>query len=98
MVLRQGRFGMFIGCSRYPECEHTEQIDKPDETAIACPQCQRSSGPAPFPFGKTFHSCDRYPDCQFVINFKPVAGMPSMPLSATYREENRARHQTLLCQ
>jgi ssDNA-binding Zn-finger/Zn-ribbon topoisomerase 1 len=32
---------MFIGCSRYPECEHTEQIDKPDETAIACPQCQR---------------------------------------------------------
>lgn len=66
---------MFIGCSRYPECEHTELIDKPDETAIACPQCgqghlvQRRSR-----FGKTFHSCDRYPDCQFVINFKPVAG------------------------
>ncbi|WP_425264915.1 topoisomerase DNA-binding C4 zinc finger domain-containing protein, partial [Vibrio parahaemolyticus] len=45
-------------------------IDKPDETAIACPQCgqghlvQRRSR-----FGKTFHSCDRYPDCQFVINF-----------------------------
>ena len=75
MVLRQGRFGMFIGCSRYPECEHTETIDKPDETAISCPQCgqgqlvQRRSR-----FGKTFHSCDRYPDCQFVINFKPVAG------------------------
>jgi putative DNA topoisomerase len=75
MVLRQGRFGMFIGCSRYPECGHTELIDKPDETAIACPQCgqgqlvQRRSR-----FGKTFHSCDRYPDCQFVINFKPVAG------------------------
>ncbi len=75
MVLRQGRFGMFVGCSRYPECEHTETIDKPDETAISCPQCgqgqlvQRRSR-----FGKTFHSCDRYPDCQFVINFKPVAG------------------------
>ncbi len=57
MVLRRGRFGMFIGCSRYPECEHTELIDKPDETAIACPQCgqghlvQRRSR-----FGKTFHS------------------------------------------
>lgn len=75
LVLRQGRFGMFIGCSQYPECEHTEQIDKPDDTAITCPQCQtghliqRRSR-----FGKTFHSCDRYPDCQFVINFKPVAG------------------------
>ena len=92
MVLRQGRFGMFIGCSRYPECEHTELIDKPDETAIACPQCgqghlvQRRSR-----FGKTFHSCDRYPDCQFVINFKPVAGeCPGMPLPAVNRKEDGA--------
>ncbi|MEJ8323173.1 topoisomerase DNA-binding C4 zinc finger domain-containing protein [Kosakonia sacchari] len=75
LVLRQGRFGMFIGCSQYPECEHTELIDKPDDTAITCPQCrsghlvQRRSR-----YGKTFYSCDRYPDCQFVINFKPVAG------------------------
>ena len=75
LALRQGRFGMFIGCSRYPECSHTEQIDKPDETAITCPQCQtghlvqRRSR-----YGKTFHSCDRYPECQFVINAKPVAG------------------------
>ncbi len=75
LVLRQGRFGMFIGCINYPECEHTELIDKPDETAITCPQCrtghlvQRRSR-----YGKTFHSCDRYPECQFAINFKPIAG------------------------
>ena len=76
LALRQGRFGMFIGCSRYPECEHTEQIDKPDETAIACPQCQRGQlVQRRSRYGKTFHSCDRYPDCQFVINFKPVAGV-----------------------
>ncbi|WP_242550104.1 topoisomerase DNA-binding C4 zinc finger domain-containing protein, partial [Pantoea agglomerans] len=40
----------------------TETIDKPDETSLACPQClegrlvQRRSR-----YGKTFHSCDRYP-------------------------------------
>ena len=57
------------------ECEHTEQIDKPDETAIACPQCQRGQlVQRRSRYGKTFHSCDRYPECQFVINFKPVAG------------------------
>ena len=66
---------MFIGCSDYPACDHTELIDKPDETAIVCPQCrtgqlvQRRSR-----YGKTFYSCDRYPECQFVINFKPLAG------------------------
>ncbi|NUU65558.1 topoisomerase DNA-binding C4 zinc finger domain-containing protein [Enterobacteriaceae bacterium BIT-l23] len=75
LVLRQGRFGMFIGCASYPACGHTELIDKPDDTAIPCPQCgeghlvQRRSR-----YGKTFHSCDRYPACQFAINFKPVVG------------------------
>lgn len=75
LVLRQGRFGMFVGCSHYPECEHTEIIDKPDDTSIPCPQCQnghlvqRRSR-----FGKAFHSCDRYPDCQFVISGTPLAG------------------------
>lgn len=74
LVLRQGRFGMFICCSEYPACEHTELIDKPDKTAIHCPQCrhgylvQRRSR-----FGKTFYSCVRYPECQYSINFKPIA-------------------------
>ena len=76
LALRQGRYGMFIACSNYPECEHTETIDKPDETTISCPQCasgklvQRRSR-----YGKTFHACDRYPDCQFVVNFTPVEGI-----------------------
>ena len=75
LVLRQGRYGMFIGCSNYPECEHTEVIDRPDETALTCPQCgkgkllQRKSR-----FGKVFHACERYPECQFALNHKPVAG------------------------
>ena len=70
-----GRYGMFIGCSDYPQCDHTEVIDKPDETAITCPQCgqgkllQRKSR-----YGKVFHSCDRYPECQFasMLNPSPV--------------------------
>ncbi|MGK4330276.1 topoisomerase DNA-binding C4 zinc finger domain-containing protein [Lonsdalea quercina] len=75
LVLRQGRYGMFIGCSQYPECSHTETIDRPDETALSCPQChqgkllQRKSR-----YGKTFHSCDCYPECRFAISNQPVAG------------------------
>lgn len=76
LVLRQGRYGMFIGCSSYPDCEYIAVIDKPDETQIACPQCkqgkllQRKSR-----YGKVFHACDRYPDCQFTLNFTPIAGI-----------------------
>ncbi|WP_139308862.1 topoisomerase DNA-binding C4 zinc finger domain-containing protein [Pantoea sp. 1.19] len=75
LVLRQGRFGMFIGCSQYPVCEHTEAIDRPDATAIACPQCHEGRLVARRSrYGKTFHACDRYPECQFAVNFTPVAG------------------------
>ncbi|ECW8858145.1 TPA: hypothetical protein JKC09_004585, partial [Salmonella enterica subsp. enterica serovar Enteritidis] len=50
-------------------------IDKPDETAIACPACQQGHlVQRRSRYGKIFHSCDRYPECQFVINFTPVAG------------------------
>ncbi len=75
MVLRQGRYGMFICCSDYPECPHTEAIDKPDETSISCPQCQQGKLlQRKSRYGKTFHACDRYPECQFAINFTPIAG------------------------
>ncbi|QCR34860.1 type I DNA topoisomerase [Nissabacter sp. SGAir0207] len=75
LVLRQGRYGMFIGCSDYPQCTHIEALDKPDNTALVCPQCkqgtllQRTSR-----YGKVFYACDRYPACQFALNHKPVAG------------------------
>lgn len=75
LALRQGRFGMYIGCSHYPVCGHTELIDKPDATQVRCPQCQQGHLVQRLSrYGKTFHSCERYPDCQFVINFIPIAG------------------------
>ncbi|MFS1539402.1 MAG: type I DNA topoisomerase [Candidatus Phlomobacter fragariae] len=75
LVLKRGRFGMFVGCSHYPKCEHTELIDKPNEMLVGCSQCQggellqRTSL-----FGKVFYGCNSYPKCQFVVNAKPISG------------------------
>lgn len=74
LVLRQGRYGMFVGCSAYPQCDYTQALDAPEQTAAACPQChsgqllQRLSR-----YGKTFYACDRYPACQFAVNYKPIS-------------------------
>lgn len=76
LVLRQGRYGMFIGCGAYPDCDHTEVIDKPDTTSITCPQCQQGQLlQRKSRYGKIFHACDRYPECQFAINLKPIEGV-----------------------
>ncbi len=61
LVLRQGRFGMFIGCDQFPQCTHIEKPDEPDHTTLTCPAChkgelvERTSR-----YGKRFFACDQY--------------------------------------
>lgn len=73
MVFKRGRYGTFLGCSGYPECKNIKRIDK--KTGVTCPQCgkgdiveKRSRG------GRTFYSCNRYPDCKFALWSKPIPG------------------------
>ncbi len=70
LVLRMGRFGKFISCSRYPECEHTERwVEKID---VPCPQC--GSGDVVVKKskkGRTFFGCSRYPECDYASWTKP---------------------------
>jgi len=75
LVLKQGRYGMFIGCSNFPECRYIAQTQEQNNTDIVCPICrkghlvQRKSR-----FGKDFYACDTYPQCHFAVNDKPLAG------------------------
>jgi DNA topoisomerase-1 len=64
LVIRTGRFGKFISCSRFPECKYTDKyIQKID---MKCPECElgnviiKKTGK-----GRTFYGCSRYPDCKF---------------------------------
>lgn len=76
LVLRQGKYGMFIGCSDYPMCHYIASQNQADETKVNCPQCQQGKLiQRKSRFGKAFYSCDRYPHCQFVVNYQPVSGV-----------------------
>jgi DNA topoisomerase-1 len=71
LVIRTGRFGKFISCSRFPECKHTEKfLDKVE--GMKCPDCKigdvvlkRTKR------GRPFYGCSRYPDCKFASWKKP---------------------------
>jgi DNA topoisomerase I len=69
MLLRHGRFGPFVGCSRYPECKYV----KKETIGGHCPKCrtgklqQRRSRRR-----TTFYGCTRYPDCDYVMGTRPL--------------------------
>lgn len=74
MTIRFGRYGAFLGCSRYPDCNGIINIPKKGEKLPEeMPQCpaigcdgrlvQRMSR-----WGKPFFSCSNYPDCNVIGN------------------------------
>ncbi|HEX2582512.1 MAG TPA: type I DNA topoisomerase [Chlamydiales bacterium] len=76
MVLRFGRFGPFLGCTKYPECKgivniakRGEAVFKPEDLPI-CPAigCDGRLNSRKSRFGKIFFSCSNYPDCDVIVN------------------------------
>ncbi len=76
MTLRHGRFGPFLGCSKYPECKGIVTIPKKGETLTPakqlpkCPaiDCEGRILSRRSRFGKIFYSCSLFPDCDVIVN------------------------------
>ncbi len=71
MVIRESRYGKFLGCSKYPECTAKMPIKK--DLNIPCPKCEEGSiVEKKSKKGKVFYGCDKYPECDFVSWDKPT--------------------------
>ncbi len=78
LSIRLGRRGRFIGCSGYPECDYTRNIDgekqEPEEPEIIegrnCPQCESSLIVRTGRYGK-FIGCSNYPKCKHMEPLEP---------------------------
>jgi len=64
LVIRIGRFGKFISCSRFPDCDYTDKYI--EKVGMKCPKCEKGDVIVKKTFkGKKFYGCSRYPDCDF---------------------------------
>jgi len=71
--IKQGRYGRFIGCSRYPKCKFMEPLEKPRDTLVPCPKCQKGTLlQRKSRFGKVFFSCATYPSCDYAVWNEPL--------------------------
>ncbi len=70
MVEKDGRYGRFLACRNFPKCKYTQ----PMTTGVPCPEagCNGQIAERRSKKGRTFFSCDRYPDCKFSLWDKPV--------------------------
>ncbi|MCH7959475.1 MAG: type I DNA topoisomerase [Candidatus Hydrogenedentes bacterium] len=67
--LRQAWFGMYMGCTRYPECKGTIRVSRtpPEPTDEICPKCSEPMVIRIGRYGK-FISCSTFPKCDAVIS------------------------------
>ena len=80
VVMRFGRYGTFLGCSNYPTCGFTRNLDEsPAEAAAAAtpaeevPPCEKCGKPMALRrsrFG-AFYGCTGYPECK---NIRKIGG------------------------
>ncbi|CCK79601.1 type I DNA topoisomerase [Desulfobacula toluolica] len=77
MVQKDGRFGLFLACTGYPDCKHTESVNgeySSKDIGVKCPKadCSGTILEKKTKRGKIFFGCSKYPDCTFASWDKPI--------------------------
>jgi DNA topoisomerase-1 len=69
MVIKAGKFGLFLACSGYPDCENTRELETPEPGADGegleetCENCGKPMAMKRGRFGQ-FLACTGYPECK----------------------------------
>ena len=80
LVKRLGRNGMFVGCSGFPECKFTRDLENPgngeESNAVGepCPDCGSGLVYKQGRFGR-FIGCESYPDCRYTRQITEPTGV-----------------------
>lgn len=71
VVIRIGKFGKFLSCSRFPECDWKAPYVQKLE-GFTCPKCGGDVVYKRTKKGKGFYGCANYPKCDFASWRKPI--------------------------
>ena len=97
LVIKQGRFGEFTACTRYPECKYV----KHKTTGVKCPKDEDKGGEVverKSRRGKIFFGCSNYPDCDFVLWNRPVVEKcPSCGAPFLIEKTTKKHGRQILC-
>ncbi|OGO57268.1 MAG: DNA topoisomerase I [Chloroflexi bacterium RBG_16_69_14] len=81
LVGKRGRFGPFVGCSRYPDCDYIKKDGPPPPDPlpfeVTCPKNKdgRLVPRRARRTGNVFWGCSNSPRCDYTTNHEPLGGL-----------------------
>ncbi len=96
MIRRMGKFGKYLACSNYPECQNIISESKEEVSAVRCPKCGENMVVKSGKFGK-FLACPSYPDCKSTTSMptdeapKLVGKCPECGAAMTVRKSKKGK-------
>ena len=81
LAQKRGRFGPFVGCSRYPDCDYIRKEGPPPPDPLAfevdCPRCREGHlvTRRARRTGSLFWGCSRYPKCDYTTSREPLGAI-----------------------
>jgi len=74
MIVRNGRYGLFLSCSAYPKCKNIKNLKENGNgnTGITCPACGKGEIVQKHSRRGVFYACSAYPDCKNAYWSKPT--------------------------
>jgi DNA topoisomerase-1 len=73
VVIREGRFGKFYSCSRFPECKYTARYSE-YVAEVVCPKDGGRIVVKKTRRGREFYGCENYPKCDWASWKRPQPG------------------------
>jgi DNA topoisomerase-1 len=105
IMMRSGRFGLFFGCSRYPECSYTRNPEPAagdgdggaEEAASAeeVPPCEKCGSPMTLRRSRygAFYGCSNYPECKNIRKTAKEQRAEPKPTGVTCPECGKGQFQ-----
>lgn len=96
MIRRMGKFGKYLACSNYPECQNIVSETKEEISSVRCPKCGENMVVKSGKFGR-FLACPNYPDCKSTLSMpsdeqpKLAGKCPECGAAMTVRKSKRGK-------
>lgn len=93
MIVKFGRFGKFLSCERYPDCNNKKKYIKP--TGGICSKCGGRIAVKKSKARRIYYGCENNPKCDFMTWNQPITD--SCPKCSATLFRTKGKNSKILC-